>query len=734
MVENSGASAPRLFPKMEVKALGHGSPTVATPAVQVRRGRKNHAQGIVYARENKWKQALREFEEAARRAPDQPNFHYAHGMALCHLKRFGDAIKAFERELAITPDHGSALAELGACLARTGRTREGISYLQKGLRLAPNLPRAQYNLGLALLTENRRKEAIDACDRALEFDAAYADAYRMRGLAYAMAGEDEKSYSDLHAAAALDNDNFQVLVTLGAQHDKNSRVHQAGRLFEMAAKVAPNMALSQYAYGHFLINNRMYELGLSYINRAIELDPLQPSPYLARALGYLGQGLIDEAMGCYSRASELRPDSIEIAGAQLFTLQHKPSVTKADLLDAHRKWGALARPQSPRDRLYFKNDPDLRRNLRIGLVSADMHRHAVAFLSLRAFEQLAAMGYEIFCFKTDRKRQDDDFSERYKAIAKSWRDVSDLDDQALAALISEQEIDILFDLAGHTAGNRLTLFAMRAAPVQLTWAGYVGSVGLDTYDGLIADPIEIPPAHDEFYVEPIIRLPDCYVCYHPPTQAPDVGPLPFLESGAFTFGCFNRPAKINAEVGRAWSRILEQVPHARILMVYGGLGEVSTREAIYKVLESGGVMRDRVDLVGEHEQSKLLQAYAERVDLALDPFPYSGGVTTLEAMWMGVPTVTFVGDTFAGRHSATHLTAAGLGNFCTDSIDAYINLAVDWTRRPEELAALRAELREKVAASPLNDEVRFGNNLDVALRGLWQDWRALRLANQMSDI
>ncbi len=179
---------------------------------------------------------------------------------------------------------------------------------------------------------------------------------------------------------------------------------------------------------------------------------------------------------------------------------------------------------------------------------------------------------------------------------------------------------------------------------------------------------------------------------------------------------------------------MEQVPHARILMVYGGLGEVSTREAIYKVLESGGVMRDRVDLVGEHEQSKLLQAYAERVDLALDPFPYSGGVTTLEAMWMGVPTVTFVGDTFAGRHSATHLTAAGLGNFCTDSIDAYINLAVDWTRRPEELAALRAELREKVAASPLNDEVRFGNNLDVALRGLWQDWHALRLANQMSDI
>jgi len=703
---------------------------VSVPPVQIRRGYKHHAKGVEYARENRWRQSLHEFEEAARRAPNEPNFHYAHGVALCHFGRFGDAIRAFERELAIVPNHGSALAEMGACFARTGRNREAISYLRRGLELMPHLPQAQFNLGLALLTENRRKEAIDACDRAIQFDVNYADAYRLRGLAHAMSGDDEKSFQDLRVAALLDKNNFDILVTLGTRNNEKSNLPQASRLLEVAAKIAPKMALAQYAYGHFLISHRMHELGLSFVDRAIELDPLQWAPYLARALGFLGQGRIQDAMGCYQQASALAPDNIEVAGAPLFTLQHKPGVTRAELLQAHKKWGKLAQPNPPKDRMSFTNNPDPQRKPRIGLVSADMHRHAVAFLTLRAFEQLAAQGYDIFCYKTDPKRRDDDFSDRYKAFAKSWRDISDLSDAELVGLIAEQEIDILFDLAGHTSGNRLSLFALRAAPIQLTWAGYVGTVGLDTFDGIIADPVEIPASHDDHYLEPVIRLPDCYVCYHPPTQDVDVGPLPYDKTGVFTFSCFNRPAKLNPEVAKAWARILDRVPNARILMVYGGLGEASTQEAIYKILESGGLSRDQVELIGETNQLKLLEAYAERVDLALDPFPYSGGVTTLEAMWMGVPTITFAGDTFAGRHSASHLTAAGLADFCTNSVEAYIDLAVEWTQRPKELASLRAGLRDKVAASPLNNPALFGHNLDTALTGLWKEWCDMRSINE----
>jgi predicted O-linked N-acetylglucosamine transferase (SPINDLY family) len=397
------------------------------------------------------------------------------------------------------------------------------------------------------------------------------------------------------------------------------------------------------------------------------------------------------------------------------------------VLAAHKRWGRLYRPRTPHDRFLFPNDPNPQRPPRIGFVSADLHRHAAAFLTLPAIEQLARLGFPLYCYKTDRKRADDDFSERFKAASVAWQDVTDLDDPSLIRQIMSDGIDILFDLSGHTAGNRLGIFAQRAAPIQLSWAGYVGTVGLDTYEGVIADPVEIPPEHDDSYVEPVIRLPDCYVSYHPPKDPPDVGPLPCLTDGRFTFGCFNRPAKLNGQVASVWARILAQVPNSRLLMMYGGLNEATTQATVHSTLTQSGVPIERVEMIGENEQSKLLRGYGE-VDLALDPFPYSGGVTTLEAIWMGVPVVTLVGDTFAGRHSASHLTAAGLSQFCTITPDDYVALAIAWSQRREELAVLRGTLRERVAASPLCDAPRFAKNLAAELTRLWSTWCAKRTA------
>ncbi|HVJ51886.1 MAG TPA: tetratricopeptide repeat protein [Aliidongia sp.] len=645
---------------------------------------------------------------------------------MCRFDRFDEAVAAFERELAVTPDHAPSIAEIGTCLARTGRTAAAIPYLQRAVGLMPGLVPAQYSLGLALLTEDRRGEAIRAFDRAIALDGAYADAYRARGLAFVMDGQFERSVEDLHVAAAINSENYKAIIDLGVSFGRAERSLQSGKLFEMAARVAPDIALAQYFFGQFLINQRQYERGLHHIDRALELDPLHAESHVGRGFGLLGQGRIEEAVQAYRRGGELKPEDAVIAGTLLFALQHKPSVTEAELFQAHRRWGALYRKgDAANDRRHFPNPPDPERRPRIGIVSPDMHRHAVAFLTLRAFEDLAAQGFEIVCFKTLRTRQDDEYSERFKAAATAWHEIFDLDDEAAMKLIAEEGIDILFDLAGHTAGTRISVFARRAAPIQLSWAGYVGTIGLDTYDGIIADPVEIPPGHDHHYVEPVIRLPNCYVCYDPPPKPPAVTPLPCLQEGHVTFGCFNRPAKINSVLAAVWARILDAVPGSRLLMVYGGLGEASTRESVLRILEDGGLDGARVDLVGRTEQAELLEAYG-RVDLALDPFPYSGGVTTLEAMWMGVPTVTLVGETFAGRHSASHLTAAGLDQFCTRTADDYVACAVDWTQRPEALAALRATLRAQLAASPLMDARGFGRDLAEALEQQWRGWCAAR--------
>lgn len=673
------------------------------------------------AKSDRWKIAAQHFSEAVELAPDRPNFNYVKGVALCRLDRFDAAIEAFRAELKVVPDHALAMTEIGTCLARTGRRTEGLPYLVDGLTLNPRIASAHYSLGLAFLTDGHRQEALRALNNAIMLDAGFADAYRTRGLAYAMGGDYDRAVIDLRALIALESKDYNTVIQLGTSFGKAARERQAGRLFEVAAEMAPEASLPQYVYGHFLINHRSFEKGLAYVERAIKIDPRDGRHYVARGFGYMGQGRIEEAVIAFHKANELAPRDAAVAGSLLFALQHKPGVGKAELLEAHQRWAALYRPAQPRGRFAFANDADPQRRLRLGIVSADMHSHAVTFLSLPAFEQLSAAGYEIHCYKTDRKQEDDGYSDRFKQAAKSWLDVSDLDDAALAAQIEKDRIDVLFDMAGHTAGNRLGVFAARAAPIQLTWAGYVGTVGLDTYDGIIADPVEIPPEDDGYYMEPVLRMPDCYVSYLPPDDPPDVTPLPCLDTGHFTFGCFNRPAKVNEAVAAAWARIVRAVPGSRVLMVYGGLDEKSTQDQLLGVLARGGFPVNRIDLIGDSQQSDLLIRYGE-VDLALDPFPYSGGVTTLEGMWMGVPSVTHRADTFAGRHAASHLTAAGLREFCTEDIEGYVALAVSWANRREELAEVRRTLRDRVKNSPLCDAPRFADNLSREMMRLWRDW------------
>lgn len=684
--------------------------------------RRHHASGDRHARAGRWKRAVTDFATAVRLAPNAPHFHYTHGFALGRVGRLDEAIAAFRRALELAPEDTFSQAELGVCLAKAARTREAIPILTQALSRQPNMPVVQFSLAVSLLTEKRSRDAILSFDRVLSLHGAHTSAYRLRGLAFALEGETERALDDFNAAAALESKSSDAMLQLGAKFGQKDRGLQAGYLFEMAARTTPDAALPQFMFGHFLLLNRRFELGLRYVDRAITLEPRQARYHHARGFGLLSQGRVEEAVEAYRHAMTLDPNSAEAAGDLLFVLQHKPGVNEEELLHAHRQWAALAQPVAPRPRHAFTNDRNRDRKLKIGIVSADMHRHAVAYLTLRAFEELAARGAEIICYNSNAHCPEDDFCQRFKLLAAKWTNVAGLNDESLRAAVENDGIDILFDLSGHTSGNRLPVFAMRAAPVQVSWAGYVGTIGLDTYDGLIADPVEVPAGRDAFYAEPVVRLPDCYVCYQPPEPAPEIGPLPCLSAGHVTFGCFNRPAKINSRVAHVWARILEQLPEARLLLAYGGLNETGTREALTRILTAGGIDMARVELIGESDQARLLAAYAERVDLALDPFPYSGGVTTLEAMWMGVPVVTRVGDTFAGRHSATHLGAAGLADFCATSDDAYVEIALSWARRPQALGALRARLRGQILQSPLTDQSRFADHMDSAMRELWHAW------------
>jgi predicted O-linked N-acetylglucosamine transferase (SPINDLY family) len=291
-------------------------------------------------------------------------------------------------------------------------------------------------------------------------------------------------------------------------------------------------------------------------------------------------------------------------------------------------------------------------------------------------------------------------------------------DEALADRIREDRIDILVDLAGHTANNRLLVFARKPAPVQATWLGYPNTSGLAAMDYFLSDAVETPPGAEKWFSEEVIRLPDDYACYLPPAYAPEVGPLPAQGRGHVTFGCFNNLAKVNGEVVALWARLLHRMGNSRLVLKTHSLGDTGVRERYHAMFEAHGVDRKRVDLLARSPHPELLAHY-NKIDIALDPFPWSGGITTCEALWMGVPVVTLAGETFAGRHSASHLHNVGLGDWVVETPEEYLMIAERWSRDVAALAELRAGLRGRMARSALTDGERLTRSLETAYRKMW---------------
>lgn len=466
------------------------------------------------------------------------------------------------------------------------------------------------------------------------------------------------------------------------------------------------------------LGNALRELGqieeaIACLQGALRLDPAHARAYnnLGNALG--DRALLDEAVTCYRKALQVAPDYARAHSNLLCTLQYCPGVGAAELLAAHVEYERQHAARHAPTSAHRDQAPVSDRALRLGFVSPDFGWHPVGHFLLSFLGYFDPQQCQTFLY-SDRRAKDD-ITERLERAAAHWRDVYDLGDDQLAAQIRADRIDILLDLSGHTAGNRLLVFARKPAPVQITWMGYVGTTGLSAMDYLIADRWQVPPEDERHYREKVLRMPDGYLCYEPPATAPPVGELPALKKGHVTFGSFNNPVKINGRVVALWAQILGRVPGARLMLKYRGFGDPGTRDRLHRLFEEHGVASDRVDLLGWSPHSELLQSYND-VDIALDTFPYSGGLTTCEALWMGVPVVTAPGDTFASRHSLSHLSNVGLTETLAPDREHYVEVAIGLTRQLEKLASWRRELRERTSKSALCDGRRFALNLLKLLR------------------
>jgi predicted O-linked N-acetylglucosamine transferase (SPINDLY family) len=400
-------------------------------------------------------------------------------------------------------------------------------------------------------------------------------------------------------------------------------------------------------------------------------------------------------------------------------MQYQTGVTLRALAEEHAEF---ERRHTARLRSSWEphhNPPDPQRRLRLGFLSPNFCTHPVGFFLIRVLEDLDRRQAETVCYSDTLAA--DAMTERFRTAATVWREVRGASHEQLVRQVREDGIDILFDLAGHTGGNRLLVFAQKPAPIQITWLGYVGTTGLTAMDYLLADRHEVPEAAESYYQERVLRMPAGYVCYAPPGYAPPVSRLPALQQEHVTFGSFSNPTKVTPQLIEVWSRILRRVVRARLVLKFRGMDDPWLVRRLGEMFASQGVDGARLGFLGSAGHAELFEQY-HRVDVALDPFPYNGGLTTCEALWMGVPVVTCPGETFAGRHSLTHLSNVGLTETIARTLDEYVEVAVslasDWPR----LAALRAGLRERMTASPLCDGERFADNLMRVLRDVWQGW------------
>jgi predicted O-linked N-acetylglucosamine transferase (SPINDLY family) len=510
------------------------------------------------------------------------------------------------------------------------------------------------------------------------------------------------------------------------EHLRERRVDEAISVLERLVALHPGSAKGQRDLGAAYLRIDRLDDAHNCLIKALEIRPRFGDAYASLGDVYHLQGKVEEAIACYRRALSLKPGAAKIHSNLLLTLNYHRKLDSKTIFAEHLRWAEQhARPLETTLRPHDNPiNPD--RQLRLGYVSPDFRRHSVNFFAEPILARHDKNAFHITCY-SDVARPDGE-TERIAALCGQWRDIREMSDEQVAAMVREDKIDILIDLAGHTGGNRLGVFARKPAPVQISYLGYPNTTGMRVMDFRITDAAADPPGQTEqFHSEQLVRLPN-FLCYHPPADAPEPAPPPIAKNGFVTFGCFNILAKVTPEAISLWAKIMTVLPNSRLVMKdrIGSFASPARRRHVQDIFAYHRIAPDRVELLDKDpEFAGHLRSY-ERVDIMLDPYPYNGTTTTCESLWMGVPVVTLAGNRHAARVGVSVLTAAGLPEFIAPSLEMYARTAVVLARDPARLAVLRQTLRAKLRSSALLDGRRLTLSLEQRFRLMWQRWCKLR--------
>ncbi|OIP66331.1 MAG: hypothetical protein AUK30_02690 [Nitrospirae bacterium CG2_30_70_394] len=672
--------------------------------------------GTLYAQTGRSALAIPLLERAGVANPRDDDAHNNLGLALEAAGRGVEAEGHLRAALRLAPENVERYANLGAFLGDGGRPAAAVAILEPAAARFPDHAAIHTNLGLAYAALHQDAAACAALCRAADLAPDVARVRRNLGLLLARLGRPERARPHLQAARALGADDGEVLLHLGACGYARGEVEEAEVLFRTVLAKEPDSPMAHVDLAAVLRDRGELAEAMAHLQRAVAVDPGCAEAYSNLATCHLARGEHAACLACDDRAVALRPGDLAMASRRLSRLVYMASLTPAQVAADHRAWGErLMGEVAPVARPAWDGAMD--RPVRVGYVSADLRAHAVAtFLEpILAAHDPAAV--EVTCYSNVARP--DAVTERLRGRVPRWRDITSLDDRQAAAAVVADGIDVLVDLGGHTARHRLTLFARRPAPVQVTYLGYATTTGLAAMDYRLTDGWLDPPGFESHYCERLVRLPSGWLCFQPPAEAGGVAGPPCLATGHTTFGSFNSLAKVGEKVVALWATLLNRVEGSRLLLKNSSLHDPETCGLLRDRFAAAGVDPQRLDLVGLTPSAAAHFALYDRVDIGLDPFPYAGGTTTCEALWKGVPVITLAGDRAATRFGVSTLASLGLEELIAADGDAYVALAAALAADRDRLAGLRASLRARMAAAPtLCRPIPFTRALEQAYRGM----------------
>lgn len=696
-------------------------------------------------------EGLSMYEKLASRNSQQPELWFNYANALQRAGNLEKARQTFERTLEIAPKFFPAALNLANLVRDMGKSQTAINLYQHAITLNPQHPKPRINLARLLRSEKRIEEtrevlesAIQAgvssletlyeqalldyesgeCDKALrttqqilKLQPDYGNAYTLIGLIEYERGNVDAAVRWWNELAKLEPNNPEPHINLGTLRQKEHRHEQAVGHFRDAVRRAPDDLGANLKLGLILSTTGHVSEAMQIGERLAKLSPDRQEGFSLLANGLHEQGLCEQSRAAFDEALSKKTDDTTLIGNALFSSLYSDALSDAEILRIHSKLSLKLH------KLATQNDEPVRctvrtrdagSRIRVGYLSPDLLKHPVGYFVEPILTHHDREKFEIICYSDNAST--DELTKRLRNLELTWYECSSWNDARLEEQIRSDELDILIDLCGHTAKNRAMLLARKSAPVQATYLGYPGKTERPANDWLIADHHLCPTDQQIDSHERIARLGNCFLCYQPQPDSPDVAPSPFEKNGFITFGSFNHLAKLTDSTIRLWSRVLDAVPDSRLVLKALPLADKETRDLTKQRFAACGIDAARIEPLPPTVPLSAFMAEYSRMDIALDTVPYNGGTTTCDALWMGVPVVTLPGGRFCSRMGASVLKTVGLDDFVAADADDYVRLATTLAANTQKLRTLRSSLRKQVQDSLLCNSEEFTRDFEEMIR------------------